>query len=193
MSLFRTRTISEMTLSLARYLPGGKLFRSKFDSNRGIYKFLKGLSEEASRCNDLLVEYNKQYYPDTTEDFITEWERALGIPDSCFFIEGLTLQERQRNVLVKLARMSVQTNEDFQALATVFGVSAIIYGGKDPAVSPPITPDKTARFTIVVEFIPPNVFPYTFPVLFGSDAISLLECLFQEIRPANCQVIFQSV
>lgn len=190
--LFPLRTVSQMAVSFANYLPGGRLFAAKNDPLKNLQKYIQGISEEAIRVNNILNAYNEEFYPDQTTDFLQEWERALGIPDDCLLTTGLTVQERRRDVLVKLAGMAAQTAEDFEDVATAFGVASTVVGGKDPLVSPAITPDKTARFSIVVIFIPPEVFPYTFPFTFGSAAISVLQCLFVKMAPANCQVLFQS-
>lgn len=193
MSLFPLRRVEDYTTSIASYLPGGKLFISKHDSARNIRKLVAGLAEEAFRANRLMRQWNINYYPDKTTDLIEEWESALGIPDTCLKVDGISLADRQRNIIVKLAGMNVQTAEDFEALALAFGVSATVVGGKDPSVDPPILDDKEARFTIVVRFVPTAVFPYTFPIVFGNSSISILECLFEKIRPANCAVRFDSI
>ena len=192
-NLFRFRTVKDLTTSLANYLPGGKLFRTKYDPTSNIYMFLNGLSEEIFRCNNLLRAYSDQYYPDGTTDFLTEWEQTLGIPDDCFPVEGLTIEERRTNVLIKLSGLNIQTAGDFEAVALALGLVVTVVGGKDASVLPVIVPDKTARFTIVVQFVPVTGFDYDFDIPFGDDAVTLLTCVFQRSRPANCQVLFQAV
>ena len=191
-NLFQSRDILEFTKSLTRYQPGGKLFRAKNKTDKILHKFFNGLSVEAQRANELLRAYNEQYYPDTTVSFLVEWEQALGIPDDCLSGEG-TNDERRRDILVKLVGMAVQTAADFEALALDFGIIAVVLGGKDASVSPPITPDSAARNTIVVQFTPATVFPYTFPIMFGGGEIVILTCLFENIKPANNAVRFDSI
>jgi len=193
MNLFELRDVQEMADSFAGYMPGGKLFQSKWDSVRGIRMFLNGLAVEGVRANNLLKLYSEEIYPDTTVSFIPEWERVLAIPDDCLIVEGASIAERQRNIIIKLAGMNVQTSEDFELVALAFGVSATVVGGKHASVSPVITPDKTARNTIVVRFVPTTLFPYTFPITFGSSAISVLECLFLKMRPATSAVRFDAI
>jgi len=191
--LFKKRDLEQYTSSLAAYMPGGTLFASKsiFDSN--FRKLLRGLAGELFRANGLLKDYSEDLIPDTTIRFIEEWESAVGIPDSCFVTEGFTLDERRTNILIKLASMTIQTAEEFEELAALFGLSATVLGGTNAAVSPPITPIKTARFTIVVQFVPETTFTYTFPILFGSDIINFMECVFKRIKPANCDIRFDAV
>jgi len=193
MNLFNFKNVSDFAESLAGYLPGGRMFRAKDEPSSNLRFLINGLAEEAFRANQLLRGYNEQYYPDETTDFLEEWERALNIPDECFSVEGSTVIERRRNVVVKLAGMSLQTAPDFVSVAALFGQTVIVLGGLDAAVSPPITPDKTARFTIVIQFTPESGFPFIFPFVFGNDIIALLECIFKKARPANCDVRFDSI
>lgn len=193
MSLFSNGTVVNFAESLIRYIPGGTLFQGFRTQGKNQHSFILGLSPTLQTVNEFLNLYNQEIYPDTTEEFLEEWESTVGISDDCLQVEGLTNEERQRNIVVKLAEMNVQTSQDFVDIAAVFGVAATVVGGIDPSVAPPITPDKTARFTIVVQFVPTTVFPYTFPIVFGSSAITILECLFLKIRPANCDVRFDSL
>lgn len=191
--IFRLRTLAEITTSLTRYLPGGKAFAAKLDPNKGMYKLHNGLSPEINRMVDSLAEYVEQYFPDTTTAFLEEWESELGIPDECFTIAGLTPDARRFQILVKLSQLSIQTAEEFETVSAVFGIGATVLGGKDAAVSPVITPDKTARFTIVIQFVAEETFTYTFPLPFGNSTTALLECLFENAKPANCNVRFDAV
>ena len=194
-NLFDFKTPDDFRASLAQYFPGGRIFQSKDDSSTNTYKFIAGLAEELFRANQILRGFNSDYYPNNTTQLLEEWEQTLGIPDSCFSVEDSTLIERQRNVIVKLAGMSIQTAGEFEALAAEFGLAVTVVGGLDPSVSPVITPDKTARFTIVVQYIADtsSTFTLTFPFQFGNDVIALMECVFNRIRPANCNVRFDAV
>ena len=73
--LFPFRTVAEMAISFANYLPGGKLFTAKNDPLKNLQKFMLGIGEEAVRANNLLNAYNEEFYPDQTTDFLEEWER----------------------------------------------------------------------------------------------------------------------
>lgn len=181
-------------------MPGGELFRQKSIANSNFRNLLLGMSYELMRANGALIEYSSEILPDKTTKFIDEWESAVGIPDSCFDGSG-DVEARRRAVLVKLFALGVQTSTDFITLAGLFGVTVVIYPGKDVFDAPALVPGVTfttateARFTIVVTFLleAAQVFPYTYPIPFGSSEIAILECLFNKVRPANCQVIFQKV
>ncbi len=182
--------LEKHTFALSSYLPNGKMFEAKNIRGSNLRQLLRGLSGELFRAQGYLVTLEDEYFPDATTLFLDEWERALGIPDSCFSGTG-TADERRRDIVTKLSALGIQTVEDFEALAVVFGVTAVVLAGKDSAVS--FATEREARYTIVVALTLPERFPYTFPFTFGDNLTALLECLFLKLKPANCQVIFQGV
>lgn len=200
MSLFQRRDSEQYTDSLARYLPGGDLFASKFKKGSNLRSLLRGMTCELFRANGFLREYSGNIVPDTTVKFIDEWESTLGIPDDCFSGSG-DITERRRDVLTKLAALGVQTVQDFIDLAERFGVVVTVTPGIDEITFPLVFPivmfttEQEARFTIVIRFTiqADNKFPLTFPIIFGSGEIAVLECLFTKLKPANCDIIFQQI
>lgn len=190
MAKFERRDLEQYTDSLAAYVPGGSLFQAKGVDGTVFRRLLKGLAGELFRVNGLIKEYSEQIIPDETVKFITEWERTLGIPDDCFKGGG-TIDERRRDVLVKLASLGVQTIADFEAVALIFGVVVQVIPGSASGIV--FASKKIERFTIVINITLPEVFPYTFPITFGDDTTVLLECLFKKLKPANCQVLFEGI
>lgn len=202
-SLITKHTLEEHTNSLASYLPGGKLFNAARISGTNFRNFLVGLSNELA----LVEETNKlvadEYDVRTTTLFISEWESAFGIQDSCFNNTG-TIEERRRNVLVKMASLGVQTAQDFIDIGAMFGVTLVVKSGSVLTPGFPFTftfnlvddANVDSRFTIVVEYSIANAtnqFPLTFPVVFGTDTIRIIECLFSKLKPANCILQFNQV
>ena len=51
--------------------------------------------------------------PGIAEDELEDWERVLGLPESCFKDEPLTLEERQTQAHAKLFDLFKTTNEQF--------------------------------------------------------------------------------
>jgi len=194
------RDIEQYTDSLARYLPGGNLFASRYKDDSTFRKLLRGFAGELFRANGLIKEYCEQIIPDETVKFIGEWESALGIPDDCFPGSG-TMDERRLHVLVKLASSGVQTQQDFIDLALLFGVTVTIMNGSANGTFPLDFPilffnsSKDARFTIIVTFnlIEGERFTYTFPLPFGNSTLAIIECLFNKLKPVNTEVIFEQV
>lgn len=187
------RTIPDFTKSLLRYLPGGKAFAGQSIPDEGFFDLHNGMGPTLFTVNEFIRDFVEERFPDFTQKFIEEHERWLGIPDGCFTIDGLSIDERRIQIIVKHTQLSIQTAADFERVAALFGISATVLGGKDPAVSPAITPDKKARHTIVIQFVPDEVFPLTFPFSFGNSTIALLECLFTNAKPATCAIRFDAI
>lgn len=192
---------AEQADSLAAYLPGGRLFDAGTIDGTKIRQLLLGMAKELGMSEGYLKTISNEYDIAKTTLFIDEWEAAVGIPDSCFKGNG-TIEQRRQDVLIKLAALGVQTSEDLIELGSIIGVVIYIDAGYDvagvfPATFPFIFFSTTteARFTIVVNYSVTGVetFPLTFPFTFGTNEIAVLECLFNRLKPANCQVLFRQV
>ena len=184
------RTLTENISALADYLPNGRTFEAKGIASSNLYQLLTGLCGELFRAQGYIKTLDDEFIPDTTTLFISEWEQALGIPDSCFSGLGANA-ERLRDILTKLASLGVQTVEDFEAIALIFGVVAEVLPGVDSGII--FSSNAEARYTIVVNLTLPERFTYTFPLTFGDDITALLECIFNKLKPDNCQILFQGV
>jgi len=181
------RDIQQYTDSLARYLPGGRLFEAAHIDGTNLRSLIEGFSMELFRVNGLIKEYCEEILPDETVKFISEWESAVGIPDDCFLGTG-TIDERRTDVIVKLASAGIQTNQDFIDLAATFGVTVIVQNGTEHGVLPLTLPfilfsdRKEVRNTIFVTFTAGT-----------PEQIAILECLFNKLKPATAIVIFQMI
>lgn len=192
--------VEAWTNSLAQYLPGDELFSAKFIEGSNLRYLLRGLSKRIIQGDQHAIELLDEFIPDNTTKFLDEWESVLGIPDQCFHGEG-TATDRRTAILVKLSALGIQTTADFVATALRFGVVVNVYAGKDVYDTPSLAPGvtfttlKRARYSIVVThtLAAGHAFPYTYPIPFGTASIIQLQCLFNNAKPANCQVIFQNV
>jgi uncharacterized protein YmfQ (DUF2313 family) len=183
-------SLNDHARALADYLPNGRTFEAKGIGGSNLFQLLEGLSGELKRTQEYISTLEDEFIPDQTTLFLSEWEKALGIPDACFTGTG-TDEERRRDILTKLSLLGVQTIEDFENVASVFGATVEVLAGVDSAV---VFPDiTTARNTIVVNVTIPERFVYTFPFTFGSNLLVFLECIFSQVKPENCQVIFEGV
>lgn len=193
-------TIERYADTLASYLPNDRLFASKFSAGSNLRSLLVGAAYTLRGADDAIGEFKSEYPPETTSKLIEEWERLVGIPDGCFDVAD-TLEERRRNVMIKLVLSAVQTLEDFQRLLDEFGASVRIKTGRE-SISFPLTfpilfigTEQEARFTLVIEIggIQSGGFPYTFPITFGSSLGNLIECVARKVAPANVQIITRYV
>lgn len=215
MTLFTRHPVEQHTLVLAAYLPDGEAFASKVDPDANLYKFLLGLAETQRLVEDSMQTTYEEHDYTTTDSFISEWESAVGIPDSCFKGTG-SIEERRKDIEVKILSNGTQTADDFIDLAAELGVAVNIVPGitqlgtrfpfdfpvtfEDDGVFPIeftyVFPDvKGARFTMIVEFVTATdqQFPFEFPLTFGDERVELLQCLFKKLAPANVQVLFRQV
>ncbi|OGO02361.1 MAG: hypothetical protein A2Y72_02210 [Chloroflexi bacterium RBG_13_53_26] len=196
----KTLTRETHAQRLADYLPGGRLFSSRNIASSNLRKFLLGLAHEMTIADGHLCNYQNDIAPSVTTYFIDEWEKALGIPDSCLTGTG-ALVERRRDVVLKLAALGVQTVEDFVYIGSLFGITVTVESFMRHSEFPLIFPlylvpsGAQLKFTILVSFTVAAVsrFPLTFPFTLGDSAVTVLECLFRRLKPANCDIIFQQV
>lgn len=200
MTTLLNRTAEENTQSLANQLPPGGAFGSRNVTGSNLRRFLDGLAIEVGRVNDLLALFRAETLPDETTKLLEEWESAVGIPDSCLLGTG-TIDERREHVLIKLAALGIQTAAQFEALAfDGFNLTVTVNSGAQfftfPAEFPLIFfPDEqTSRFTIVVDHTSErDAFTYTFPFTFTTSDLTILECIFGKLKPANCDLLFRQV
>ena len=182
---------AEHTNALAAYLPNGHTFEAKNVNDSNLRALLRGLASELFTAQNYLSEFEQEYFPDETVLFLSEWESALALPDSCLTVDG-TNEERLLNIIVKLANMNLQVPQDFVDLAALFGVVITATPGADTTGFITYDSITTARFTIVIEFPLSDApsFTYSYPIVFGDATESIIKCLFNRLRPGNVQLLF---
>ena len=115
---FIANTPEQNAQTLADYLLDDILHQAKNIKNKNFRRFLEALAEEVTREEEKLEELVNQYYPAVTTELITEWERAVAIPDECFTNpEKKDIEFRRLSVIAKLAKMNLTTPQDFIDLA----------------------------------------------------------------------------
>ncbi len=197
MQLFKQITVIDQTNSLAHFHPEGDPYDSRWEPLAVLRKFLEGLSGELKRVHDGMNDLSCDYDINESTELITNWESAVGIPDDCFPGTG-TIEERRTHVLLKLAKMNVQTAEEFVELAIALGfldvevipLQSIAFPPYDVPFLPTSAP--ASRFIILVTGtdIVPNVPPYDVPFTPSAQNSSVLQCIFDIVKPANCTILF---
>jgi len=186
LSLFKKHSLDNHALSIAAYLPGGKVFAAARDNFTNLFAFLRGLASEMARVEDFLIDLYSELDPRTTIVFIEEWESNLGIPDDCIFIAD-TIEERRKNILIKLTSLGAQTEEDFVSLALLLGFAIQI-------TRPPSGPDRRFIWIISGVDILVNVPEYDVPFIpNATGGQTVMQCLFQKLRPANTELQFENL
>lgn len=198
-SFIKERTQEEQATVLAGYLPNDQLWYDKNVDDTILRKILLGLASQWLDFRDAGNEVCSEYDPTTTTKLITEWENAVGIPDHCFRNTG-SLENRRKQILLKLAGINATTAKQFENIAAILGYDVTVEAGKQSSASVfPMTfpiilmTEAEAIFSIIVS-VPDEIggFPYTFPFIFGSGDISILKCLFNKLKPANALLFFRS-
>lgn len=187
MSLFDTKESQQFYL-LAKHWPDGKLWNSKFSLTSNIGQIVNALSKEFHRFQLLVKQIWDEFGINTTSELITSWEKSVGIPCLCFG-QDETLIVRRKQVLNKFNNFGgVQIAEDFKRVAADFGLDINVYPGSEKLTGT----DKEIKHTIVVELLQPpsgpNFFPLPFPVQFSSGGATNLQCIFDQLAPANVKV-----
>lgn len=195
--LFKIKTVVDHATSLANFLPLGKAFASKNTTGSVLRKLLDGLSGEIQRVYNGINDLSEDYDISLTTELITNWESAVGIPDGCYPGTG-TLVERRNHVLIKFAKMNVQTSEEFIKVIECLGFVVTLTPGADIGLFPLSFPieffkdPQDARFTLVVNLNSNNaVFALPFPVNFASNVNSIVTCVLNAIKPANVKLLLR--
>jgi len=193
---FTENSLEINTYLLGSYLPQGKMYDAKNIKDTNFNKLLAAFAQEYTRIQAKINELSTEYDMSVTQELIAEWEHALGIPDQCF-TNTVSLEERQKQCVVKFAQMNIQTEADFIQLAATLGYDIEILHGIKYAVFPMTFPillgsAKAARFTMIIKFLnadkPQNIFPMTFPFIFQKQ--NTVQCVFEFLKPANVRIIY---
>lgn len=197
---FRPESPDQLTDITINYTPGGRLFSNKYDKSTNLFKFFKSFSVEQYRLlTDSFDIYDGLFVKDSTL-LIDEWERELGIPDTIFTGTGSIL-ERQKDVIVKRLLMNGNRDEDYEAVAAIYGITIEIRTGAANALFPlsfPIIFEATAeiaRNTLYIKFVStivpsPNSFPLPFPLIFSQPSEEVPATL--DLFPLNFPLPFSS-
>ena len=181
------------------YLRADKFFRAKNIQSSNLRNLFEGLAIEVARSEGILQEISDEFDPSFTTKLLSEWEKALGIPDDVFPVMK-DATERRNNILLKLTALGVSTKEGFEALALILGFVAVVYPGIEKLVFPYTFPfilnNVSARWVMYVEApasVATSQFPYTFPFVFGEDTTRVLVNLFKKLVPSPVHVIFNFI
>lgn len=195
--LFKDTTQAQQDSNLASFFPSGYAFESAHIPSSNFGKFITGLAGELKRAYDDVNNISEDYDILVTDELLSRWESSVGIPDGCFLTTG-TKAERRLNVLLKFAKMNVQTAPEMAALAVALGFEDVtVQALQETALPPydvPFFPSSApgSRYIIVVfaTNAVTNLPPYDVPFTPSAENTSLLRCILDIVKPANTQVIY---
>jgi uncharacterized protein YmfQ (DUF2313 family) len=199
LKLFTPISINDHQFLLASHMPKGFFWEKSFDQEDDLGKLLLGLASEFLRFQELEAKLSTEINIKNTDELLEDWEKSVGIPNSCFDTNISTPERRSRVLQVFSKFGGVQTADDFIRVADFFGFDVIIKTGKKFgtfALAFPIifsSSTKAATHTIFIELnqflTESNQFALLFPLNFSIGGKDFLQCIFDKLAPANVKVI----
>lgn len=159
------------------------------------------LTAEANALGDSLGSGDRMYdsiWPETGSA-LDEWERVLGLPDTCVKNESLAVRQRIAAVMAKLNGLGGQSKAFFIQLAASLGYSITITEFKPARAGIAVAGDAvngagwTSTWMINAEQV--NVFVAKAGSAAAGEALAvwgnkLLECRMSAMQPAHTTLIF---
>jgi len=201
MAKFTEHTQSEQADMLAIKLPQGEFWRAKYVENTTMRNLLLAMGLELLRLEENLNYVTAELSLIYTSDLIREFEIEYGIPNSCFqsLTQGQTISERINNILTIIFADDTSTETKFEQVALRLGLTVTVVSCRDYIAFPIVFPftftadtERDSRFRIIVDLalVSSSTFTFTFPFTFGSALVPVLKCLFNRLKPANCDIYY---
>lgn len=188
---------------LRKLLPQGWAWRAKHTEGSDLKKLTDALAIEACRGEDAAFIFVEDIYPDTTTDFLEDWERILNLPDECDPDEDQTIAERRERVVQVLTTRGGQNEAFYKELASRFGfdvndIEIIDHvpfrAGQARAGDALTNGDWIFAFTVILPVSIGNLNYFRAGDRAGERLLTAsnatLECLMQKHKPAHTIVLF---
>lgn len=184
---------------MADLLPDGRAWGKKNHQESNTRKLINSLAVAHNKTQQQVELLANEFDILQAVDLFVDWEKSVGLPDSCVF-DSQTLKQRRQNVIDVLKRKSIVSLQDFQdfvdALLPGFGV--ILFPGYEYytfeySFESPFLGDVNEKFILVAEVpLSDNQFEYDFEIEFeGGVDTTALECILSKIIPANVVLIIE--
>lgn len=189
-------TEEECTQGVKALLPRGLAWAVEDDSN--LSKLLSAFGLEFSLFHARVEDFINSFFPDTTIDFLTDWERIAGLPDPCSGL-GASVAIRQADLKTKLTGTGGATPSYFIALAAALGYTITITEFNPFRVNYNAVGDalynNNWQFHWQVNGLTNTVTFFKVNVNSVGDALSTfgngrLECVLNRLKPAHTVVFF---
>lgn len=188
--------IRQFANSLERFFPKGKAWA--FEENSNLSKLLEGLAVEFCRVQERIDQMFIERDPRKTNELLTDWETALGLPDECSDL-GATQETRRNQIVEKLTNVGGSSAVYFEQIAESLGFNVSVndffsfQAGKSRA-GDALT---NAEWTFWFQVSAPSDLAESFKAGTGKAGDKLvtignetLECTFQKLKPAHTEVLF---
>lgn len=164
-------------------------------------ELIYGMAAEYWRVSNQIVELENDTFPLNTTQLLPDWERVLGLPDSCYADVAQSTTERRAAVVTKLSTISEPSPTFFRRLALDFGYAIEVieysaaYVGRARIGDAIYSPGW--GFTWAVRI--PGSYTDSRRALVGDAQIGdrlatwgdgSLECLIRQYKPAHTTLLF---
>lgn len=189
------KTTSDFARQMKALLPAGAAWQSLLDPASVFCAVLAGLSVEFARFDQWVDLLTRELDPATAIETLNDWEQLLGLPDGC--LQATTIQERQLLAKTRYIATGGSSKAYFLELADSLGYSISIEEyrpfrlGRSGVGSPFNTGDKPFTWKVTSAGIPSYLFRLGRSTLgdpFMSPANTLIECLFNRLKPAHTRI-----
>jgi uncharacterized protein YmfQ (DUF2313 family) len=166
--------------AMASLLPRGRAWPRDPDTN--LAALMRALAEIYAQSGAAAAGLIDDVFPATTNNFLTEWEETLGLPDPCT-VPAATVIQRRNSILAKLVGTPGQTPAYYIAVAAALGFTVTITEGAA----------GTHQWTINASLN--NIVYFKAGISVAGDPLaswgnSELECRLNMLKPAHTQLLF---
>ena len=120
-------TADDYKPTLRSLLPRGKAWNFDLESN--FLKLVFSFAVEMARVSNRALELITQVDPRTTTELLSDWERVLGLPDTCQGVLPASIEERRQDVISRLTMVGGQSLSYFKSLAQKRGFNVEFIDG----------------------------------------------------------------
>lgn len=156
---------------------------------------------EYTRISDKMCVLENETFPLNTTQLLTDWERVLGLPDSCTAGISQSTGERRAAVATKLATIAEPTPRFFISLAADFGYSIDVIEYLPARVGRARVGDRIngLGFEFAWAIVIPGSYTQSRRAVVGDTQIGdriatwgdgSLECLMRQYKPAHTTLLF---
>lgn len=187
-------SVADYTSELQDLLPEGYAWTR--DRHAVLTRFLVGLARELARVDGRAQALLLEADPRTTTELLTDWERALGLPDPCTG-QPETLQERRAAIVGRLTESGGLSRAFFVGLGRALGFEISIEEHRQFRCGSSRVGDRlySDDWRVVWTVHAPEVTPVYFRCgssrcgeRLVSASNALLECVFQRLNPAHARL-----
>lgn len=138
---------------LSQWLPQGECWTAGSDGfSLALEQLLLGLGREPARLYDACDAFLADFMPDTSEDFLADWERLLRLSST-----GLSTSQRQNQIIAKLQGASDPTRENLEARLQALDPDAKVmhrlWAAPQAGLATTAAPIDTAQAVVTIEYM----------------------------------------